>query len=282
MFRLFFFRYTLFLISLVFLNVTAVAEPLTPLITAQGFNIAETQEGVLGQFGKIRVRFEVPDRIAELSVKERSYEVDLAKTPETDHFSFFDLETQVRSLTDVTLNFSNYINEKLNAEGLYTLELRVADRKGKTVSANLLVRVISPTPEERQRWNEPVDSVSYRFDRHGISPVSGADEFGIAWKTIKNNDVIIEIVKKEGGASKLIKMTLKDYDDVRTKGQLITKAADGDDTPTLHLETAGNKAAGAVFGVINNETSYLFKVTQSDTSLSKQGTTVTLMGEYKH
>lgn len=282
MFRLFFFRYTLFFISLAFLNVTAVAEPLSPLITAQGFDIAETQEGILGQFVRVRVRFEVPDRIAALSVKERSYEVDLAKTPETTHFSLFDLENQVRSLTDVTLNFSNYINEKLNAEGLYTLELRVADRKGRTASANLLVRVIAPTPEERQHWNEPVNSMSYRFDRHGISPVSGADAFGITWKTIKNNDVVIEIVKKEGGASKLIEMTLEDYIDVRTKGELITKAADGDDTPTLHLETAGNKAAGAVFGVTNNEKSYLFKVTQSETSLSKHGTTVTLTGEYKH
>ncbi|MBW2504941.1 MAG: hypothetical protein JRE16_10285 [Deltaproteobacteria bacterium] len=282
MFRLFCFRYTFFLISLVFLNVTAVAEPLNPLITAQGFDITKTQEGFLGQFGQVRVRFEVPDRIAELSVRERSYEVDLAKTPETGHFPLFDLETQVRSLTDVTLNFRNYINEKLNSEGLYTLELQVTDRKGRKASAKLLVQVIVPPPEERLRWNEPVGSIPFRFERHGTSDVSGADEFGIAWKTIKNNAVVIEIVKKGDGASKLVEMTLEDYDDVKTRGQLITKTTDGDDVSYLRLETAGDKAAGAVFGVVNNEKSYLLKVTQSNTSLSKHGTTVTLVGEYKH
>jgi hypothetical protein len=62
---------------------------------------------------------------------------------------------------------------------------------------------------------------------------------------------------------------------------LITKTAEGNDTAILKLETDGGKAAGAVFGVINNEIPYVLKVTQSSTSLSKHGTTVVLVGEYK-
>lgn len=281
MFRLFCFRFALLLMALASLSLTQAAEPLEPEITAQGFEIAETQEGLLGQFSRIRVRFEAPDRIAELYVRERSYEVDLAKTPEMAHLPLFGLKAQVRSLTDVTLNFQDYINQKIEAEGLYTFELRVTDRKGRSASARLLVQVVALPPQEQHSWNEAVETVPFRFVRVGASPVSGVDEFGITWRTIESNAVVIEVTRREGGASRLTEMTLADYDDVRTKGQLARKTAGGADISVLNLATAGGRAAGTVFGVINDEVPYLLKVTGSDTSLSEPGTTVTLVGEYK-
>lgn len=99
--------------------------------------MTEEQEGLLGELGRVRMRFEVPDRIEELYAKERSYDADLAKAPEMAHFPLFGLKTQVRMLTDVTLNVQNYINEKVEVEGVYVLELQVTDCKGKSAAKRI-------------------------------------------------------------------------------------------------------------------------------------------------
>lgn len=281
MFLSFDFRAWLLSLALAYASATQGAGSFTPEITAQGFDMAVPQEGVLGSFGRIRVRFEAPERIEELYVKERSYDVDLARTPETSHFKLFDLKTQVRQLVDVTLNFQNYINEKIEKAGTYTFELRVTDRKGKSASATLVVRVAAP-PEVEQSGQEAAETASFRFVRVGKTAVSGADTFGITWKTIESNGVVIEITGQENGATRFIEMATSDYDEVNTREQLDRKFAGRQDTSTLHMTTADDKAAGCVFGVINQDRRYLLKVTGSDASLSGAGTTVTLAGKYKH
>jgi len=70
-----------------------------PEITAQGFSISEPQVGRLDEFGRLRIRFEAEARIAELVIKERSYEVDLASTRESenlqqrDHSMYIEVST---------------------------------------------------------------------------------------------------------------------------------------------------------------------------------------------
>jgi hypothetical protein len=269
------------LLALLGLGTAETADTHAPEITAQGFDITEVQQGPLGDFGRIRVRFEVPDRIEDLYIKERSYDVDLAKTPETAHFPLFGLDRQVRQLTDVTLNFQNYINEKLDAEGEYVFELRVTDRSGRSASAKLRVRVVAQPQVKQEPGNAAVETAPFRFTRIGASAVSGADEFGITWKTIESTRVIIELTKQKTNAERLVVLKPSDYDEVRSKKQLAHKTRGGD-TPTLRLATANNKAAGSVFAVVNRQVPYLLKVTSSSTSLSEVGTTVTLIGEYKY
>ena len=53
-----------------------------PRITAQGFAIDTTQSGMVSKFGHLCIRIECAGRIAQLRISERSYEVDLATTPE--------------------------------------------------------------------------------------------------------------------------------------------------------------------------------------------------------
>jgi hypothetical protein len=263
------------------MSATPAANSPTPEITSQGFDINVAQDGLLGSFGRVRVRFEVPERIEDLYVSERSYDVDLAKTPEMAHLPLFGLKTQVRQLTDVTLDFQNYINTKLDEEGTYTFDLRVTDRKGKSASARLLVRVAAP-PGADKASQEPMKTAPFRFVRVGASAVSGADAFGVTWKTIKNDGVIIRITGQTDRAIRLIEMAPSDYDEVRSRKQLDQKIASYPETSTLQLKTADGQGAGLVFCVINQYEVYLLKVTGSDASLSEAGTTVTLAGEYKH
>jgi hypothetical protein len=275
-------RAALLFIALTYFSATQSAGSLTPEITAQGFDMTVAQEGLLGAFGRTRVRFEVPDRIEKLYVKERSYAVDLATTPEMAHFPLFGLKTQVRHQTDVTLNFQNYINEKVEEAGTFAFELLVTDRKGKSASARLLIQVTAPPPFEEQSGEDSVEARAFRFVRNGVSAVSGADLFGITWRTIKSDEVVIELTKRDNGASKIVEIAPSDYDKVSTRKQLEQKIASRSDTPSLHLTASGGKTTGLAFGVINQDRPYLLKVTWSDTSLSRSGTTVTLAGEYKH
>lgn len=282
MFPSFWLRAVLLPIALAHVSATQPAGLLIPEITGQGFDMAVKQEGPLGAFGRIRVRFEVPDRIEELYVKERSYDVDLAKTPEMSHFPLFGLKAQVLQQTDVTLNFQNYINEKLEQAGTYTFELRVTDRKGKSASARLLVGVSAQSSVGERSKDESLGAAPFVFVRVGTSAVSGADTFGITWKTIDSNEVVIALTKRENGATKIVELAPSDYDEILTRNQLDQKIASRSDTLSLYSTAADGKSAGLVFGVVNQDRRYLLKVMASDTSLSELGTTVTLAGEYKH
>ena len=253
-----------------------------PRITAQGFDISVTQEGMLHDFGQIRVRFEVPLGIEELYVKERSYEVDLAKTPDTTHFAFFDLKNQVRRLADVTLNFENYINRKIDSDGEYVFELRVTDRAGNSVSSQLALRVKSPITTSQKAESKIVGVHQFLFQRVGKSQPTGADRFCITWKTVDSDDVTIEISAVEKSSCQLLKILQAKYVTVETQAQLDQAISIGEEVPFLLLSAANGNAAGSVFGVTNHDKSYLLKVTGSEATVSKIGTKVILSGEYKH
>lgn len=276
------FRSAALLIALSLVGEAQATGQQIPEITAQGFDLTEMQQGELGNFGRLRVRFEVPNHIKELRIKERSYEVDLARTSDTANFELFGLSTTVRQLSDVTLNFETYINRKLETKGDYAFELQVTDREGRSAAAQLRVHVAVAPAREKQSSHDLVETAPFRFTRIGASDVSGADDFGITWRTIESNTVIIEISRQPSGASKLIKMALSDYEEISTKEQLSQKTATSSESSPLHLPTANGQAADSVFALINQTGPYLFKITGSSTSLSELGTTVTLTGEYKH
>ena len=260
------------------------AQSAVPEITAQGFDISESQSGWLGKFGRLRVRFEAPERIAELTIKERSYEVDLAATLEAGNFPLFGAKARVRNHKDITLDFEPYINSKLESEGTYQFSITLKDKQGQTAKAILSVTV-SREKTSQEMGEERLDRIDrgiFSFRRVGPGPVVGATDFGITWKTVEPAKVTIRITNAEGGASKLIRLVEPAFDAVDSKSQLALSAADAGPADAIEVAATGNGAAGETFAVVVGEMPYLLKITESRTLLSELGTTVILNGEFKH
>ena len=255
-----------------------------PEITAQGFDMSEPQVGWLSKFGRLRVRFEAAERIAELVIKERSYEVNLASTLESDNLHLFGAQTRLRNHKDITLDFENYINKKLESEGRYYFSLTVKDKEGRSASATLSV-IVDREKTSLEIMEERLDRIDrgvFSFRRVGPGPVIGAADFGITWKTIEDAKVTIRITKSEGGASKLLRVPEPTFDSVDSKIQLANGAADAGSADNIEIATTRNGAAGETFVVVIHDRPYLLKIKESRTLLSELGTTVILNGEFKH
>lgn len=255
-----------------------------PEITSQGFAISETRIGLLGRFERLRVRIEAPNRIENLIIKERSYEVDLATTPDRSHFDLFGLEKRARQRQDVTLNFADYINRKLDAVGRYEFGISVTDQDGQSASATLLVEVRAEQPavQAPSPTALPIEQALFEFQRVGVQSVSGAEDFALGWKTVDEIKVVIAISKLDDTGTKFLALAEGDFADIKTKGQLIEAAKNAQRLDRLELPAANNQAAGSIFAIEQHDKLFIFKITESSTSLSELGTTVTLVGEYKH
>lgn len=248
-----------------------------PQITAQGFVIEKAQNGTIGQFGSLRVRIESMARIEKLIIKERSYQVDLATTPEKNHFELFGLKIRPLSHTDITLDFQNFINKKLIQAGEYELTIEVIDKKNQATQTTL--RLILEEPKGK---TTPIETGYFQLQREGKDLVGGSDKFGITWKTIDKIKVTIRISKTDNGASKLARFTTEDYDQLTTKEQLSEKIISASSLDKIEFDTSNNAAAHEVVGIANLGKYYLLKTNLSKTLLSHIGTTVTLDGEYKY
>jgi len=247
-----------------------------PQISAQGFAIENVQNGTVGQFGSLRLRIESKGRITKLLIKERSYEVDLATTPDKNHFQLFGLKKKPTLHTDVTLDFENYINKKLDQVGEYEFNVEIIDKKGQSTSTNLLIKLEDPKGK-----TTPIEMGHFQLQREGKDQVSGSDKFGITWKTIDEIKVTIQISKAKNGTNKLTRLTINDYDNLTSKEELSLKITDAKGIEIIEFDTANNAAAQEVIGILNEGKYYLLKTNLSDTLLSQIGTTVTLNGEYK-
>lgn len=265
-----------------------------PTITAQGFDIGESQVGPLHGFQDLKVRIEAPAGIDALRLRERSYDVDLAKSPETAHFGLFGLSRRVWSKKDVTLNVRSYLNEKLERPGPYTLELTVRDRHEQTATATLVVVVAEPPQSDTElppveaapeagvsSGAVPSQSGAFRLERVGPGPVSGSEDIGLTWKTVESVNVVIRLRGAAGEASRLARLSPDEFGAIVTRGDMARVLAALEGVDTLELAMANDAAAGQVFAVLNDEGSYVLRADHSETSLSDHGTTVTLTGRYK-
>ena len=254
-----------------------------PEITAQGFDISLPREGRLGQFKRLRVRVEAPERIKQLTITERSFAVDLATTLDKVNYRLFGIEKRLRLHKDVTLNFQTYINERIVEPGGYEFLIRVADQEDEAAAARLLVVVAA---EETAAADEAVPAKTgvFRFERVGPRQVTGAEDLGITWKTIEDVAVTIRINAPDDGAAITEKPAALDYDkvlDMADLAALTEPEATASAAAYVDLPTANNAAAGRVLAIQTPEKVYLMKLDRSETSLSHSGTTVILEGEYK-
>lgn len=248
-----------------------------PRISAQGFSIAEAQQGVVSHFGKLRLRIESAGRIQQLRIKERSYEVDLATTREHAHYNLFGLKKKAFLHKDITLDFSNYINQKLNEEGEYQFNIEVVDKYGKPAKAVLKVRMV---PDKGK--TTPIETGQFQLQRRGKGLVKNSAPFGISWKTVNEIKVTIRVSKAIGGANKLARFTPDDYDQLSSKEELGKRINAAKNLNNIEFDTSNNTATGQVLGVNNLGKYYLLRVLNSNTSLSYIGTTVSLAGEFKY
>ena len=248
-----------------------------PQITAQGFIIEEAQNGTVGQFGSLRLRIESIARIEKLIIKERSYQIDLATTPEKKHFELFGLKKRPLLHTDITLDFQNFINRKLVQAGEYELTIEVVDKNNQATHATLRL-----TLEELKGKTTPIETGHFQLQREGKDLVVGGDKFGITWKTIDEIKVTIRISKTDSGATKLARFNTEDYDKLTTKEELSQKIINARNLERIEFETTNNAAAHEVVGIANLGKYSLLKINLSKTLLSHIGTTVTLDGEYKY
>jgi len=274
-------------------------------ITAQGFELVEPREATAGKFSNVRLRFEVPGGIEHLVVRERSYEIDLAKSREASHFPLFGIDRRVWSKRDVTLDFSRYLNEKIERPGEYQLVIDVVDRDSRRTSATLKV-VVPESPEEptpapsadaetstgmdakEPQADDVLDDTAglgeelpFRLQRVGAGPVQGGERFGITWKTVDEIDVVIRVATRDDQPVRLARLDPIVYDELATRGDLGRALDRLDLADTLEIPTASHAAGGAVVAVVRPDERYVLMTDDSMTSLSEVGTTVTLSGRYR-
>jgi hypothetical protein len=256
---------------------TQQSEKHEPRLTAQGFVINDTQEGIVKQFDAIRLRIESRARIKTLHIQERSYDVDLATSPEREHYKLFGLTKKARLHQDITLDFSPYINQKLTKPGDYTFGIEVKDKNNKTATAVLKIKV-NPDPA----ITSPIQTGEFKLLREGKGDVKQGIPFGVTWKTIDATRVTIQISKVEGGATRLARFSREDFEKLQDKSQLAKWIRNADNLDVIEFPTAFDDAFHEVFGIENQGQPYLLCVCKSKTDLSDIGTTVYLTGEYKY
>jgi hypothetical protein len=291
----------------------AVEEP-APSITAQGFELAQPREALAGAFSNVRLRFEVPAGIENLVVRERSYEIDLGKSSEAGQFPLFGIGRRVWSKRDVTLDFSGYLNTKLQRAGVFVLTVEVTDRNSRKARADLQIVVSEPdVPEEEPEDDESAEPAAnaetntdadiveptdprrdvraeplglreerpFQLQRVGKGPVQGGERFGITWKTVDEITVVIRMATRDDQPGRLARVDPLVYGEISSRDDLARALDRLELADTLEISTANDAANGAVVAVVRQNEHYLLRTDHSTTSLSDLGTTVTLSGRYR-
>jgi len=260
--------------------------PTAPVITAQGFVISEPRTALVSEFDDVRVRLEVSGKIEEILIKQGSFGADLAKTLDKDLFRLFGLDQRPYSRSDVTLNFRNYINEEIIEAGTYRIDIAVTDHLGQSASKTLLLEAraasepdTAAAPEVAEIWAE---SGEFVFRRVGPGGLTGADPFGITWKTIDPIKVTIRVAGAVNGANKIARLDAVDFQAVHTRSQVAEIVDRCVSEDVIEFDTANAAAAGQVLAVVNDEQRYILQAFASETTLSEAGTTVVVTGRYKY
>ncbi|KPJ88923.1 MAG: hypothetical protein AMJ53_16215 [Gammaproteobacteria bacterium SG8_11] len=260
-----------------------------PTITAQGFNIEETQQAYVGEAESIRIRVESAARIKTFFIKERSYEVDLATTPDRAHFELFGIDKKAVQREDITIDLKTYINQKLETAGEYEFSIEVTDNQQQKARVKVRVRLLEPeevvsTIEQTTTFTAPVSLKTAHFEiqRVGSSEIQGSETFGLTWRTVDEILVTIRIKKKEAGATKLAMLSKNDYEEVATASALQQLLKAAKDQDYIDFDTANNSGSEQVLGVVNYGKPYVIKSSHTMSNLSSLGTTVRIRGEYKY
>ena len=258
--------------------------PAAPAITAQGFDISEPRETTPGNLGDTRLRLEVPGKIESIWVTQGTFRSDLAKTLDRDVFRLFGIEQRPYSRVDVTIDMKNYVNEKLSSVGVYQIDIRVVDQRGKSTSDRVFIDIRSageaPTVALPVVVEPSASTGEFVLQRVGPGSVSGAEPFGITWKTIDPISVTVQVAAL--GATKIAEIAAVDFEQVRTRADLAEIVDQCTAADVIEFDTANAAAAGQALAIMKKDERFLLKVSASETFLTDAGTTVVISGRYKH
>ena len=279
-----------FFLVLIALHVAACfpggTEPTQPVITAQGFDIVEPREALPGAMANVRLRLEAPEKIDSIWITEGNFRADLAKTLDKDIFGQFGLEQRPYSQSDVTVNFRNYVNEKLTEPGAYRIDVEVIDHRGQSVSGQVLINIRSPNDSAAKSATavpEPVVATGdFALRRIGPGGVSGSEPFGITWRTIDPIKVTIRLKASSNGATKIARLDPIDFQRAQTRAELVEIVDRCTSTDAIDFDTANAAATGQVLAVRNEGRRFILQASASKTFLTDAGTTVVVTGRYKY
>lgn len=262
------------------------AGPTPPVITAQGFDIAEAREALPGAMGDVRLRFEVPDKIDAIWITEGTFRADLAKTLDRDLFRQFGLAQRPYSQSDVTINFRNYVNEKLTDVGAYRIDIEVTDHRGRSASVQVLINIQGANDSATASAAEVLEAVvatgDFALRRIGPGGVRGAEPFGITWRTIDPIKVTIRIKASSDGATKIARLDPNDFQRAQTRAELVEIVDRCISADAIDFDTANAAATGQVLAVRNEDQHFILEASASETFLTDAGTTVVVTGRYKY
>ena len=253
-----------------------------PTISGQGFTLSTVFASPAGTFPDVRVRVEAPERIRVLLIREGSYEVDLATTRERGHLPWFGLTQRSHRTTDVTLNLKGYLNAKLVTPGEYKITITVVDASDQRTSAEVhvvVMPVLEATRETPAKEPTLVSRGRFEFKRIGASEVTGAETYGITWRTFDPVHVGIQIRPQDDNVALVEGI---DFEAIDTRQELLAAMNAGRVDDIIEIDTAQSAAAGTAFGIVRERKPIALRIAESHTSLSQAGTTVTLTGEFKH
>ena len=251
-----------------------------PSITAQGFAMNTTLSAAAGEFERVGVRIEAPERIAKLQISQDGFEAELAMTPNRDLFALFGLDDRPLNAFDITLDFAPYMNSRFTEPGTYRIDIVVIDRKGGRSDASVSAAVIGEEDEEAEQADDVAGSPRLEeyaavFRREGAGEVDSDGVPGLDWVTIEPINVTIRL-RAVAPNTTLHQLSASSWSAVTTQDHLATALAQ---TPSLNyvdLRAARGQATDTVIGMVGNGGNTFIRLTGSTTSVSSAGTTVTL------
>ena len=251
-----------------------------PSITAQGFAMNTTLSAAAGEFERVGVRIEAPERIAKLQISQDGFEAELAMTPNRDLFALFGLDDRPLNAFDITLDFAPYMNSRFTEPGTYRIDIVVIDRKGGRSDASVSAAVIGEEDEEAEQADDVAGSPRLEeyaavFRREGAGEVDSDGVPGLDWVTIEPINVTIRL-RAVAPNTTLHQLSASSWSAVTTQDHLATALAQ---TPSLNyvdLRTARGQATDTVIALVGNGGNTFIRLTGSTTSVSSAGTTVTL------
>lgn len=270
----------LFLVVGISGSVLAASSSEDPSITPQGFAIGTIHSAAAGQFDRVRVRIEAPERIAELLVSQDGFEADLATTPDRSLFALFGLDKRPMNAFDVTLDFAPYMNDRFAEPGSYRIDIIVIDRNGGRSQASLPVVVIGEKIDEGRQPGDGdrsprLEESKAVLRREGAGNVEIDGVPGLDWITIDPIDVTIRLRAAEPKDT-LHRLAASGWGVAITRDQLATMLADAPSLEYIEIPTARGQAAGVLIALSGDGGDVLIYLTDSTTSVSSAGTTVML------
>ena len=271
------------LLSVLVIVVCGSAIAATPGITAQGFAMETTHSAAAGQFEPVRVRVEVPGRIAKLLISQGTFEVDLATTPDRSLFALFGLDQRPLNAFDITLDVAPYLNERLVEPGNYRVDIIVIDRDGERSQESLSVRVVGEEVDAPGEATQTANSQTSRalretevvLLREGPGEVDSEGLRGLSWITIEPIDVTIRLRASQANVT-LVAPGASSWGAAAHQDQLTRILADARSVDFVDIATARGQAAGTIIALRGDGNDVLIRLTGSTTAVSSTGTIVTL------